>query len=241
LSRLSGKRRRNFLASEKARATDPSQVGEGRLLEFMIAEFKKAGMHFSGTFLELGGNSAYDLSISWYLENKLGYHGVTVEPIPLYAYEYKAFRPKTKLFQNAVISAGSEDEEISFYSCNAAVLSTLDEAEVERYKAMGYTFTKIVARTIKINHLVDYFKERIDVLILDIESSSLQLKLLSDVISYLPPEKMPAIICVETLDYSRNSLNMRHSYDQLLARYYQFMAGTYLNSIYVHKLVECHE
>lgn len=241
LSYLSSNRQSHFLASKKARATDPSQVGEGRILEFMLGELKKAGMSLSGTFLELGGHSAYDLSISWYLENKLGYQGITVEPLPLYANEYKSFRPRTRLFQNAVVSSSSEGKEIPFYCCNAGALSTLDSSEVDRYKAMGYTFKQIMVETIKINYLLDHFEDGLDVLIIDIESSELQLEILSDIISYLPPSKMPAIICVETLVYSRHSLNLRSSYDHLLAGYYQFMAGTYLNSIYVHRLVKCHD
>lgn len=239
LAKLNGSRRRHFLASKKARSTDPSQIGEGRLLEFMLTEFKKSGVSLSGTFIELGGNSAYDLSISWYLENKLGYQGITVEPLPVFAYEYKVFRPRTRLLQNAVIPSTSEDKELSFYCCNASVLSTLDISEAERYKKMGYTFKKIVVKTIQINHLIDCFAERVDVLILDIESADLQLKLLSDITSCATPEKMPVIICVETLDYSRCSLNLRSSYDHLLSNHYHFMAGTYLNSIYVHKLVQC--
>lgn len=239
IAKLRYARRHRFLASERAKSTDPSQIGEGRVLEFMLSEFRKKGISFSGTFLELGGNSAYDLSTSWYLEKKLGYHGISVEPIPYFADEYKKFRKKTKLLQKVVVPSSSKEGTIPFYCCNANVLSTLDHAEVDRYKKMGYTFDQVIVETICLDQLMGLLGVRIDIMILDIESSELQLALLADLKAKTPQAEMPFIICIETLDYSSQSSNLRNSYDSVLSDQYQFTAGTYLNSIYVHNSIAC--
>jgi|688.fasta_scaffold156984_3 hypothetical protein len=239
IAKLRYARRQRFLASERAKLSDPSQIGEGKILEFMLSEFQQKGINFSGTFLELGGNSAYDLSTSWYLEKKLGYRGITVEPMPSFADEYKKFRKKTTLLQKAVVPSHSKEQAIPFYCCNASVLSTLDHAEADRYKKMGYTFDQVIVETVCLDLLMGLLGVRIDIIILDIESSDLQLALLADLKAKTPQAEMPFIICIETLDYSCQSRNLRNTYDSVLSDQYQFMAGSYLNSIYVHNSIAC--
>jgi hypothetical protein len=241
MAKLAYARRRHFLGSEKAKLTDPSQIGEGKVLEFMISEFRRKGIDFSGTFLELGGNSAHELSTSWYLEKKLGYRGVTVEPIPSFADEYKRFRKRTTLLQKAVVPSNSKEKTASFYCCNASVLSTLDPSEADRYRKMGYTFQQVDVETVCLEQLITLLDARIDIIILDVESSELQLALIADLMVKTRQSEMPLIICIETLDYSCQSSNLRNAYDCALSEQYQFMAGTYLNSIYVHNSIVCEQ
>jgi len=239
MAKLVYARRQFLLALEQVKLKDPSQIGEGKILEFMLGDFQRKGINFTGTFLELGGNSAYDLSTSWYLEKKLGYRGITVEPIPTFSDEYKKFRKKTTLVQKAVISSSSKEQTTSFYRCNNSFLSTLDHEEADRYMKMGYIFEKVVVETVYLEQLMGLLGVRIDILILDIESAELQLELLSDLKLNIFQTLMPCIICVETLDYSRQSSNLRHAYDSILSDQYHFMAGTYLNSFYVHDSITC--
>jgi hypothetical protein len=182
--------------------------------------------------LEIGANSPYQLSSTWYLEKTLNFTGISIDPINNLSYQFSKYRPKTVFINKAFVSSTFKAKTISFYQANLEVLSTCDENEVAEMKKMGFSFDTQEVETICAEEIFQYYNERIGVLILDIESLSLQLEVLQDIIS---TKLKPLIICVESLDFSPKSQNLRPEYDHILNCDYSFIAGTFLNSIYTCK------
>jgi len=215
---------KNFLVS------DPSQLGESTIIAFMIDCLHQQGHELPKTFLELGANSPYTLSCSWYLEKGVGFKGVSIDPLGGISREFAKYRKNTRFINRAFVPSSSVDTKIAYFQSDCCVLSTTDEHEANAMSAMGYSFKKYVVDTVKYQDLQSYYKERIGVLILDIESLQLQLEIVQE----LARSKIrPFIICVETIDFSLDAKNLREEYDNVLKESYRLVAGTYLNSIYL--------
>ena len=183
------------LLTPEASNRDPSQLGEAKIVGLIIECLTKQGCNIPKSFLEIGANSPYHLSSSWYLEKSLGFEGVSIDPISDLSFQFSKYRPKTKFINKAFSSSLPRLNQISFY------------------------------------------RDRVGVLILDIESLTLQLDALREIIK---TNLKPFLICVETLDFSPSSANLRSKYDSLLGQDYTLAAGTYLNSIYTCKsLLAC--
>ncbi len=219
-----------FLRFHELIKTDPSQHGESKLVERILLDVSKSSIHLHQTFLEIGSNSIFQLSNSWYLEKVLGFRGVSVDPISSLSSEYKFFRPNTEFINAAIIPQSDQNscESISFYECNASTLSTIDPNEMKRYHQMGYSFVESHVPTTTFQNLIDQ-SLGFDIIFIDIESTSLQLNILNDILnsSHCPP-----LLCVETLDFSQRKNNIL-KYDKLLEGNYVRVAGTFLNSLYL--------
>lgn len=222
----------DYLLTDKASNYDPSQFGEAKIIEFIIQCLSKQGHIIPPTFLEIGANSPYQLSSTWYLEKTSNFSGISIDPISNLSYQFKKYRPKTAFINKAFVSSALKSKTITFYQSNIEVLSTCDLDEVTIMKEMGFSFDTQEVETVCAEDLFPYYNERIGVLILDIESLSLQLKILQDIVN---TELKPHIICVESLDFSPRSSNLRSEYDHILSNEYSFTAGTFLNSIYICK------
>lgn len=212
---------------------DPSQLGEARILGFMLKCLKNQGHVIPKTFLELGANSPYQLSNTWYLEKTLGFSGVAIDPLPLSRLAAKAYalhRPKTTFINKAFLPSTHEGDKIIFYQSSCDVLSTTDKEEMGTMVSMGIEFSAAETGVVRLDDLNQYFSDRIGIMCLDIESFALQVEILKEVTS---TRRSPWIICVETLDFSADSKNLRSAYDEILAQTHYYAAGTYLNSIYL--------
>lgn len=218
------------LTTNDALQADPSQLGESKILECILNALKNQGFEVPRTFLEIGANSAYSLSCTWYLEKTCGFKGVSVEPLNHVSHEFLKHRENTLFINRAFAPCTQETNLTVFYQCGSSVLSTTDKKEAEAMQKMGYTFTATEVDTIRTEELYQHFENRIGILIIDIESLPLQIQIINEIIR---TKLKPLIICVETLDFSPASSNLRSEYDRILNSNYEFVAGTYLNSIYL--------
>lgn len=215
------------------RQTDPSQLGEARILGFILKCLKNQGHVIPKTFLELGANSPYELSNTWYLEKTLGFSGVAIDPLPLSQLAAKAYalhRPKTTFINKAFLPSTYEGDKIIFYESSCDVLSTTDKEEMATMSSMGIDFSPVETGVVRLHDINQYFPDRIGIMFLDIESFALQVEILKEVTS---TKRSPWIICVETLDFSADSKSLRVAYDEILAHTHYYAAGTYLNCIYL--------
>jgi hypothetical protein len=218
------------LSSQESLQADPSQLGESRILEFILKALNNQGHEIPRTFLELGANSPYSLSCTWYLEKTSGFKGVSIDPLSHISHDFLKHRKNTCFINKAFLPGTQIKEVANYFKCDSSVLSTSDKNEAEAMQKMGHTFTSIEVGTVGTEELFQYYDERIGILIIDIESLPLQIEIISEIVS---TRLKPFIICVETLDYSPTSSNLRHEYDHLLKDSYKLIAGTYLNSIYL--------
>lgn len=218
------------LTTKEVLQSDPSQLGESKILEFILNALSNQGHEVPRTFLELGANSPYSLSCTWYLEKTCGFKGVSIEPLSLVSHEFQKHRRNTHFVNKAFLPTAQLKNRAVFYQSDTSVLSTADRNEAEAMQKMGYTFTVTEVDTIGIEGLHKFFDDRIGILIIDIESLPLQIEIISEIVR---TRLKPFLICVETLDFSPTSSNLRKEYDRILENSYRFVAGTYLNSIYL--------
>jgi hypothetical protein len=223
-------RANRYLRSKAARRSDPSQLGEAKIIGFIIKCLSKKSRHIPRTFLEIGANTPYRFSTSWYLEHSLGFRGISIDPNNEFAEQYLLHRKKTMFVGKALVPNDYNKPTVTLYLADCNTLSTLDPFEARTAQNMGFTFEDIICPAICYSDLEEYYQSGIGVLILDIESVDIQLKLLGEIVG---SNLRPTIICVETIDFSPKSDNLRAKYDLILSPVYTFVAGSYLNSIYL--------
>jgi FkbM family methyltransferase len=145
-----------------------------------------------GSYLDIGASHPFKLS-NTYLLYRLGWNGVTVEPIPRLGRLHRKWRPRDTLFPVAV---GVERGELEFFEMTPSVLSTLDRAVAEQYIADGNAilFKKYNIEIVPINEIVERVSAiaPIDFLSIDIEGLD------AEVLSAIDYSRFrPALICVE--------------------------------------------
>ncbi len=225
-------KKKRFYTSKKIKATDSSQLGESRIIEFIIDSFASKGYNIPNNFLEIGACYFYHLSNSWYLEQKLGFSGFSIDPMSELESEFRLFRKKTTFIQSAYVEATYKEDFVRFYQCqDNGMLSTVDYESYKRLEQLGHRFQEINSKTIKTQDIENLFPSRIGVLILDIESIELQVSILKELTKNRNIK--PFLICVETLDISEGSSSCKEIFDNVLFPDYAYIAGTYLNSIYI--------
>lgn len=104
-----------------------SQHGEDAFIHALL------GGQQHGFYVDIGASHPFRIS-NTYMLYRMGWSGVTVEPIPALARLHKRWRPRDTLVQAAI---GPETGELQFFEMFPSVLSTLDPATAERYVADG--------------------------------------------------------------------------------------------------------
>lgn len=99
-----------------------SQHGEDR---YLLDRFQKN----DGFFVDIGASHPFRIS-NTYLLYRLGWCGVTVEPIPELGRLHRRWRPRDKLVAKAV---GLKSGKMTFFEMLPSVLSTLDKSVAEDY------------------------------------------------------------------------------------------------------------
>src|SRR5690349_624185 len=74
--------------------------------EWLIRDF--FGDKRDGVFVDIGANHFRAASKTYYLESKLGWRGIAVEPQQQFAADYAKFRPKTKFLPFFVSDTSNE-------------------------------------------------------------------------------------------------------------------------------------
>lgn len=65
-----------------------------------------------GVFVEAGANDGYRKSNTYYLERFRGWSGVLIEPIPALAEQCRRRRPRSRVYQCALVGAGHPTPEV---------------------------------------------------------------------------------------------------------------------------------
>ena len=158
--------------------------------EWIIRDFFKDRR--DGVFVDVGANHYKKDSTTFYLEEKLGWSGLAVEPLAQFEAEYKQFRPKTKFLPFFVSDVS--DERAKFYVLDKhSVVSSSDKKFTER-TAPGAR--EMDVPTITMNDLLQKNGvERFDFLSMDIELSEPKALSGFDIDRY-----RPELVCIEAHD-----------------------------------------
>jgi len=154
-----------------------------------------------GFYVDIGASHPFRIS-NTYLLYRMGWHGVTVEPIPLLCRLQKRWRPRDIHVEKAI---GPEKGEFKFYEMMPSVLSTVDSHTAEKYTAERNA-TLLRKYEISVITPAELFSEfvgdrTIDFLSMDIEGLDTQ------TIAAIDFAKVrPKLICVEINDTSERAV-----------------------------------
>jgi FkbM family methyltransferase len=166
----------------------PAHFSEGPE-EWAIRDF--FGDRPGGFFVDIGANHYKSYSKTYFLESKLGWSGLAVEPQQKFAADYAAHRPRTKFLPFFISDASNEQAKMYVLWWNTTVTSG-DKAFVERH---GPSPSEVSATTITLNDLfVAERVERIDFLSMDIELWEPKALAGFDIERY-----QPELVCIEAL------------------------------------------
>jgi FkbM family methyltransferase len=85
-----------------------------------------------GTFVDVGANHYQLASKTFYLETKLGWSGIAIEPQVQFAADYAKFRPKTKFFP-FFVSDKSNDTARLYVLSHASMVASSNKTFVEQF------------------------------------------------------------------------------------------------------------
>jgi FkbM family methyltransferase len=204
-----------------------AQAGEDLIVDFVARAMQIEEV----TYLDIGAHHPIQYS-NTYLFYKRGFQGVLVEPDPELMASIKRVRPRDVCIEAGVGLQSATTAR--FYVMSTRTLNTFSEAEAKRYEAMG---TQSVEKVLQVPLITvdeifaDHFQEKEPALVsIDIEGLDFE------VLSTLNLNKYrPAIICVETLQYSETREEVKDTrIARLMADNDYFAYGdTYINTIFV--------
>jgi FkbM family methyltransferase len=153
----------NFEGYELAQRYGPSRYSEGPE-EWVIRDF--FADRRDGFFVDIGANHYRERSKTYYLESRLGWRGIAVEPQKEFAADYAAHRPATK-FLPFFVSDQSNAEAKMYVLANNRTVSSGDRAFVEKF---GSNPSEVTVPTITLDDLLAAEQvTRIDFMNIDIE------------------------------------------------------------------------
>ena len=144
-----------------------------------------------GVFVDVGANHYRATSKTYYLETKLGWSGIAVEPQREFAADYAKHRPRTKLLP-FFVSDSSNDTARLYIIRNMSPVASSDEAFVRRF---GKPDEVREVPTITLTDLLAAERvDRIDFLSMDIELHEPQALKGFDIERF-----KPSLVCIEAL------------------------------------------
>ena len=142
-----------------------------------------------GVFVDVGANHYKNDSTTFYLEEKLGWSGLAVEPLEQFAEEYKQFRPKTT-FLPFFVSDVSDARAKLYVLDQHSVVSSSDRKFTERTAGNA---REMEVPTITMNDLLARNRiEKFDFLSMDIELSEPKALSGFDIKRF-----QPQLVCIE--------------------------------------------
>jgi FkbM family methyltransferase len=143
-----------------------------------------------GVFLDVGANHYRNESNTYYLESRLGWTGVAVEPLTEFEAEYKQHRPGTRFRAFFASDESNQRARLFYLSDNPLVTSATKDFTAREGGGMP---SEIDAPTITLNDLLQFEKiDRIDFLSMDIELAEPKALTGFDL-----PRFAPALVCIE--------------------------------------------
>lgn len=141
-----------------------------------------------GFFVDIGAGHFRDRSNTYFLEKKLGWSGIAIDPLPDLAAGYREHRPRTKFF--AMFVSDVSDRRAVLYVGENRLFSSAQSAFTEDYTNVKAT---IEVPTIKLDDLLDAERVgRVDFVSLDVELHEPQVLAGFDIRRHLP-----RLVCVE--------------------------------------------
>ncbi|OFW06558.1 MAG: hypothetical protein A3H96_12890 [Acidobacteria bacterium RIFCSPLOWO2_02_FULL_67_36] len=169
----------------------------------------------NGVFVDIGANHYRDDSTTFYLEERLGWSGVAVEPLKQFEPDYVKYRPRTRFLPFFVSDVSDRTAQL-YVLPEHTVVSSTDRKFTER---TGANPQEVTVPTITMNDLLHKAGiERFDFLSMDIELSEPKALAGFDIGRFLPE-----LVCIEAhpevrqriLDYfARNNYVMVGKYLQ---------------------------
>jgi FkbM family methyltransferase len=167
-----------------------------------------------GVFVDVGANHYKKASKTFYLESKLGWSGLAIEPQQELGPDYVKFRPRTKFLPFFVSDASHETAKFYILSHGSQIAS----ADPEFVKAWGQPGEVRTVPTITLNDVLDTERvRRIDFLSVDIELHEPQALKGFDIDRF-----KPAFVCIEAL------LPVRQQILDYFTRHGYALVGKYL-------------
>lgn len=161
-----------FLGSE--RYSRPYRRGVGKIIEKYLSQ--------NGFFIEVGANNGFSESNTYYLERFRNWKGILIEPIPHLYQECVKERPKSTVFNCALVSSDYPEQEVEmmYGHLMSMVRGAFDSEQVEAERVakagrkLGFTpYTiKVPARTLT-SILDEANVSEIDFFSLDVEGFEL--------------------------------------------------------------------
>ena len=198
--------------------SDILKLGEKRYSQFneelVIREFfhdRKGGF-----FLDVGAGDYQHYSTTYYLEERLGWHGIAVDALASYAAGYAAHRPNTK-FVNYLVTDRAKGMQKFFEATGLTEISSVSKAVTEEQnRLLGNPdkVTEVEVPTITLTELLTKLGAgRLDLLSMDIEEHEPQALAGFDIERW-----QPALVCVEahpSVQRQLQSYFARHGYVRL--------------------------
>jgi FkbM family methyltransferase len=144
-----------------------------------------------GVFVDVGANHYKVASKTYYLESKLGWSGIAIEPQQEFAAEYAKYRPRTKFLPFFISDASNHTARLYLRRHKDQVASS-DEAFV---KSLGGVAEVRDVPTMTLDDVLDSEGiSRIDFLSMDIELDEPEAQAGFDIVRF-----RPSLVCIEGL------------------------------------------
>ena len=164
--------------------------------EWMIRDFFQDAR--DGFFVDVGAHHFKSSSKTYYLESKLGWSGIAIEPQREFEAEFAAYRPRTKFFRLFVSDASNATARLYLLDGMRSVAS----ANAEFVGQFGKPSEVRDVPTVTLNDLLDAEKvQRIDFLTMDIELHEPQALAGFDIGRF-----KPRLVCIEALPPVRQQI-----------------------------------
>jgi FkbM family methyltransferase len=188
----------------------PSRNSE-REEEWLIRDFFQDRR--GGFFVDVGANHYRVASKTYYLETKLGWSGIAIEPLKEFAADWGRYRSRTRFFPLFVSSASDETAKLYVLRAQSSVASS-NQAFVRQFGEPDEVRT---VPTVALNDLLDRERvQQIDFLSMDIELHEPEALKGFDIDRF-----RPELVCIEGLREVRQAILdyfARHQY-VIIGRY----------------------
>jgi len=155
--------------------------------EWIIRDFFKDRR--GGFFVDVGASHYRDNSNTYYLETRLGWSGIAIEPQFMFEADYLKYRPRTRFFP--LFASDSSNETARLYIADRASLSA--SASRDFAQLFGKNVAESVVPTTTLTDLLAQLQVgRIDLLSIDVELSEPKVLAGFDIDRF-----KPELVCIE--------------------------------------------
>jgi FkbM family methyltransferase len=155
--------------------------------EWIIRDFFKDRRE--GFFVDVGASHYRDNSNTFYLDTRLGWSGIAIDPQAMFEADYRKYRPRTRFF--ALFVSDASNETARLYMADRASLSA--SANRDFAQLFGKKVTESIVPTITLTDLLTHLQvAQIDLLSVDVELSEPKVLAGFDIDRF-----KPRLVCIE--------------------------------------------